>query len=335
MDPGRLLGHDGLTHKPGLAQALNPRTKRTLKPCGLGGPEVTVPADVDPRARLADWMVAADNPYFARTLVNRYWKHFFGTGLVEPEDDLRVTNPPTNPELLDALAKSFVQSKYDLKKLVRAICTSTTYRLSAVPNAHNAADKQNFSHFYLRRLHAEVLLDAVDAVTGSTTLFKGLPEGTKAVQLPDNQFPSYFLSVFGRPDSASPCECERGADANLAQSLYLFNSEELLEKVRGRLKPQAAAKVPGKGKGKAPTKAAPGVVVTGAAGGRVQQLLKDGRPDRDKVRDLYLLALCREPTGEELAATLAYVEARRSEPAAAYEDVLWAILNTKEFLFNH
>src|SRR5262249_41362841 len=155
-----------------------------------------------------------DNPFFARALVNRYWKHFLGRGLVDPEDDLRATNPPSNPELLEALARHFVDHKYDLKDLVRTICASTVYQLSAVPNQHNAADRQNCSRYLPKRLHAEVLLDAIDDVTLSKTTFKGLPAGTRAVQLPDNLFDSYFLSVFGRPDAASACECERSSDAS-------------------------------------------------------------------------------------------------------------------------
>ncbi len=320
-----------VTHKPGVAKAVNPRTKQTLKPSGLGGPKMTLDATDDPRAKLADWMVAPDNPFFARTLANRYWKHFFKIGLVEPEDDLRLTNPASNPELLDALAKHFVDSKYDLKSLIRVICNSHAYRLSAIPNAHNADDKQNFSHFYLRRLHAEVLFDAIDVVTGSKTTFKGLPEGTRAVQLPDNQFQSYFLSIFGRPDSASPCECERGSDATLVQSLYLFNSDDLLGKIRGRVTPSKTLDP----KAKNPPKGLDPNVITKSAGGRILQLASDKRPDSEKVRELYLIALSREPRAEELRTVLAYLDARRDDLTAAYEDVLWAVINTKEFLFNH
>lgn len=321
-----------VAHRPGIAQAVNPRTGQALKPRGLGGAVLEIAPDADPRARLADWLTAADNPFFAQALANRTWKHFFGRGLVEPEDDLRITNPPSNPELLDALARFVVASKFDVKKLTRLLCTSTAYRLSAVPNAHNADDRQNFSHFGLRRLHAEVLLDAVDVVTGSTTRFAGLPEGTRAVQLPDNQFPSYFLSVFGRPDAASACECERGSDSTLAQSLYLFNSEELREKIRGRTQP--AAEVKSKKKNP-PKKTSTPAVVNGTVGGRLRQLLKDSRPDREKVRELYLIALSRVPTSEELAVATDYLEARRDDPASAYEDIIWALLNTKEFQFNH
>jgi hypothetical protein len=272
--------------KPGRAQATNPRTNRAVRPAGLGGPDLTLPEDADPRAALADWMTAKDNPFFAKALVNRYWKHFLGRGLVDPEDDLRVTNPPTNLELLDALAKHFADHGYDLKDLVRTLCTSQVYRLSTVPNAYNAADSQNCSRFLTRRLQAEVLLDAIDTVTGSKTAFTGVPPGTRAVQLPDNQFESYFLSAFGRPDAASACECERNGDASLAQALHLFNSEELLEKISGR-KVGSPSPDAGDAKGKR-GQAKPAGGTAGPTGGRIKELLADPRPDHEKVRDLYL-----------------------------------------------
>ena len=199
------------------SDAVNPRTRKPQAARGLGGLEREMGKD-DPRARLAEWMTAKDNPFFARTLVNRTWKHFMGRGLVDPEDDMRATNPASNPELLDALAKSFIESGYDLRKLAREIAGSTTYRLSAVPNAHNANDRQSHSRFVPRRLNAEVLLDAIDTVTGAKSSFKGVPAGTRAVQLPDNLYDSYFLSVFGRPDAASACECERNGGSSLAQA---------------------------------------------------------------------------------------------------------------------
>lgn len=287
--------------KDGAATAFNPRTKLNLKPAGLGAKPVTdlTPED-DPRHKLVDWMVQKDNPFFARTLANRTWKHFLGRGLVEPEDDLRVTNPPTNPELLDALAKLFVDSKYDLKKLVRLICTSNTYRLSSIPNLHNAEDRQNYSRFLARRLNAEVLFDAVDQVTLSKPAFKGVPTGTRAVQLPDNQFESYFLSVFGRPDFASACECERSGDSSLAQSLLLYNSAELMKKI---------------------------------AGPRVQEFAKGKGSHEEQLKTLYRIALSRNATAEEIAVMSRHLESRPAQ--AAFEDILWALVNTKEFLFNH
>jgi hypothetical protein len=287
--------------KTGTAQATNTRTGKPVKPTGLGGKPLDLAADTDPRSQLVDWMSEKDNPYFARSLVNRYWKHFLGRGLVEPEDDLRVTNPASNPELLDALAKHFVEHKYDLKDLVRTICTSQVYRLSALPNEFNADDRQNFSRYLPKRLNAEVLLDAIDELTQVKTSFKGVPAGTRAVQLPDNQFDSYFLSVFGRPDAASACECERSSDASLAQCLHLFNSTEILSKV---------------------------------SNGRTKLLVSDKRTNEEKLRELYLIAFSRAPSPQELAALVAHIE-KKGNPQAAYEDILWALINTKEFQFNH
>jgi hypothetical protein len=289
--------------KTGAATAVNPRSNRAVQPTGLGAKPVSDLADdADPRQNLVDWMTAKDNPFFARTLANRYWKHFMGRGLVEPEDDMRVTNPPTNPELLDALARRFTESNYDLKKLVRVICLSSAYRLSSIPNMHNADDRQNYSRFIARRINAEVLFDAVDQLTLSRPVFKGVPAGTRAVQLPDNQFDSYFLSVFGRPDFASACECERSGDSSLAQSLLLYNSAELMKKI---------------------------------AGPRLQSLAKDKRPHAERLKELYLIGVSRPPTREEMAVMLRHIETRPQAVQAAYEDILWALVNTKEFLFNH
>ena len=245
------------------------------------------------------------NPFFAKALVNRYWKHFFGRGLVDPEDDMRVTNPATNPALLDALAADFIKSGFDLKHLVRTITTSQTYQLSALPNEWNADDKQNFSRYYPKRLNAEVLLDSINQVTGTTTSFTGMPAGTRAVQLPDNNFNSYFLTVFGRPEASSACECERSGEANLAQSLHLLNSSE----IQGKL-------------------------TTGS--GRAAKLAADKERDhQDKIRELYLLTFSREPLPEETGIALAHIEKHKDNPKIAYEDIVWALINTKEFLFNH
>jgi len=254
---------------------------------------------------LADWMSAKDNAFFSRSLVNRYWKHFFGRGLVDPEDDMRVTNPASNPELLDALAKDFVDHGFDLKHLVRTICSSSTYQLAAEPNDWNQDDKQNFSRYYPKRLNAEVLLDAIDQVTGTQTTFNGVPAGTRAVQLPDTGFNSYFLTVFGRPEASSACECERSSEANLAQSLHLLNSGE----IQGKLT---------------------------AGNGNAARLAGDkSRSHEEKIRELYLLAFSREPTTEETSIAQAHIKKNEQDPKRAYEDIVWALVNTKEFLFNH
>jgi hypothetical protein len=302
--PGNSASEEKIFHKRGVAQAKNPKTGNNVKPTGLGSKTIELPDDRDPRQALADWMRAEDNPYFAPALVNRYWKHFFDRGLVDPEDDMRVTNPAANPELLDALAKHFVAHQFDLKDLVRTICNSRTYQLASQPNEHNLTDKQNFSRYYPKRLTAEVLLDAINQVTLSSTDFSDLPIGTRAVQLPDQASNSYFLTVFGRPQAETACECERSQEANLAQSLHLLNSSE----VQGKLT---------------------------AKEGRAALLAADAsRTDEDKLRELYLLVYSREPIAEELSIAKAHLDKTPNKPQA-YEDLIWALLNTKEFLFNH
>jgi hypothetical protein len=305
--------------KRGMAMAVNKKDQKPVPPAALGAEPARLTPDQDPREVLADWMARPDNKFFAPSLVNRYWKHFFGRGLVDPEDDIRETNPATNPELLDALAKDFVASKFDLKHVVRTICKSSTYQLSSTPNHYNAADKQSFSRYYPRRLAAEVLLDAMNDVTKTNQAFTNLPSNTRAVQLPDNSFnaESYFLTVFGRPESSSACECERSTDASLAQSLHLFNSSDVQTKLTADT-------------GRAATLAGD----------------KDTRPDEAKVRELYLWAFARQPDGEELKLADTYIakprKAADGKPLAApaakrqgYEDLVWALINTKEFLFNH
>lgn len=290
-------------HKRGVAASVNPKTGERLLPTGLGSAPMSLRPDDDPRQALVDWMAEPGNPFFAPSLVNRYWKHFFNRGLVDPEDDMRVTNPATNPELLAALSRHFVEHDFDLQDLVRTICRSQAYQLSSEPNRDNTSDKQNFSRFYPRRLTAEVLLDALDVATGGRTNFNGLPADTRAVQLPDSTGYSYFLTVFGRPEMTSACECERSQDANLAQSLHLLNSADVQGKLTG--------------------------------GGRAAALAKDTTtPPTEKVRTIYLTMYSREPTADELRVALTHLE-RAANKQQAYEDILWALANTKEFLFNH
>jgi hypothetical protein len=315
--PGAQPGEEVIYHKRGTASATNKKTKQPVKPAGLGATPVSLSPDDDPRQSLVDWMTSKDNRFFARSLANRYWKHFFNRGLVDPEDDMRETNPPTNPELLDALGRHFAGSGYDLKDLVRTICRSQVYQLSAVPNQYNKIDKQFFSRFYPRRLSAEVLFDAVNAVTKSESKFDGLPPGTRAVQLPDNSFNagSYFLTVFGRPEMSSSCECERSGDASLAQSLHLINAKDIQEKIAGN-------------------------------GGRAALLANESQmSDEQKIRELYLWVYARDPDASELALAKKHLEGKTAGPDAApgpqlnprpaYEDIVWALINTKEFLFNH
>ena len=261
-------------------------------------------------------MAGKKNPFFAKVLVNRYWKHFFKVGLVEPEDDLRASNPATNPELLEALAAHFINSGFDLKEAIRVMVRSTTYQLSSQPNEHNLLDRQNYSRFYPKRLQAEVLLDSIDTLTGATTRFADLPPGTRAVALPDNSYnSSAFLKVFGRPDAASVCECERVQSSSLAQSLHLMNSSD----VKGKL---------------------------AVANGRAATWAKSEDDLSKAVHELYFVAFSRPPTGEELGIAEQFLTRERTDASGnplnpvtvkqqAFEDLIWALMNTKEFLFNH
>jgi hypothetical protein len=273
----------------------------------LDGEPMQAPPGDDPRHALVDWMVDAKNPFFARAVVNRYWAHFFGRGIVDPLDDMRVTNPPSNPELLDALAKVVVDSNFSLKTLIKTICKSRTYQLSSVPNDFNKHDKQTYARYYPKRLGAEVLLDAVCQVTGSPTQFNGLPADKyaphKAIMLPDESFQSYFLDVFGRPQRISACECERVSEANLAQALHLLNSDEVQQKLsRG--------------------------------GARAELLAQDKRPEAEKVTELFLWAFARKPTAEDMKVALEHIAKYEKTKKVAYENIIWALLNTKEFIFN-
>ena len=294
QEPAIFVKPDGVVRHPVTGKVMSPR--------GLDGPEVAVGEDDDPRHKLVDWMVQPDNPFFARALANRLWAHFMGRGLVEPLDDMRVTNPPSNPELLDAMAAEFVKSGFDMKKLIRTIMVSSSYQLSSEPLPGNEDDQQNYARCYPKRLPAEVLLDAVSHVTGTVENFGGLPKGTRAIQLPDEGVGNYFLDVFGRPTRETACECERPREANLAQVLLTLNGAELQGKI-------------------------------GSGAGRIARLIKETKPDAAIVEELYFAAFCRPPRAGELRTVLDYVGAAKDKKAA-YEDVLWAMLNTKEFLFS-
>ncbi|MEZ6146725.1 MAG: DUF1549 and DUF1553 domain-containing protein [Planctomycetaceae bacterium] len=294
-----------LFHNDGVATQNNPRSGKSLVPAGLGGPALDIPASEDPRAYLADWMSEPDNAFFAKSLVNRYWKHFTGRGIVEPEDDMRETNPPSNPELLDGLAQSFVESGFDLKQLVRTICRSSTYQLSALPNEYNLSDRQNFSRYYPKRLTAEALFDAFHQVTDVPPKIGSLPQGMGATEMADMSIAPYFLKVFGQPQADTACECERSMDANLAQSLHLLNSSEVQNTIAN-------------------------------ANGRAAALAKDTtRTKEEKVTELYHWVFSRDPQPDELQIAIAHIDKHAETPQPAYEDLLWALINTKEFLFNH
>ena len=298
-----------------IGNVTNKRTQLTATPKPLDGdPMAALTTDDDPRQKLVDWMVDAKNPFFAKTVANRYWAHFFGRGIVDPLDDMRITNPPSNPELLDALAKNLIDNKYSLKALIKTICKSRTYQLASAPNEFNKHDKQAYARYYPKRLQAEVLLDALCQVTDSPTRFGGLPTDKnaphRAIMLPDESFASYFLDVFGRPQRISACECERVSEANLAAVLHLLNSDEVQGKIN-------------------------------RGGGRADALAKaeDKRTDEEKVTEIFLWAFSRKPTKDDMAAALEHVKKLETKSGAAgkktaYENIIWALLNTKEFVFN-
>ena len=305
------LAEERIFPRRALPEVISKKNGAKLLPAALGTSAPALTADDDARLALADWLSKPDNPFFARSLVNRYWKHFFNRGIVDPEDDMRDTNPPSHPELLEALAHDFVTSGYDLKKLIRTLVTSSTYQLSSTPNQYNREDQHYFSRYYARRLTAEALLDAVEAVTGSSTNWPNQPPGTRALQLPDDSYNkrAFFLEVFGRPDSASACTCERQMSASLSQSLMLANSDDVKNKLGD---PHGVA---------------------------VNFTTDTQRSDSAKFQELYFSAYARPATADELRLATTYLaqktalgpDARR----AAWEDLLWVVMSSKEFLFNH
>ncbi|MEX0641182.1 MAG: DUF1549 and DUF1553 domain-containing protein [Pirellulales bacterium] len=286
---------------------VHPRTGAILLPRPLGGPEFVLGLHDDPRRSLAQWMTGADNPFFARTMVNRLWAHFLGRGIVHPLDDARSTNPPSNPELLDALAQEFVASGFDVKHLIRVITSSYAYGLESAPHPGNAGDTQTFARFLPRRLTAEVLLDGISQVLDVPTEFAGFPVGTRAIELPDENVAAHFLDVFGRPARMSACECERVDAPALTQALELVNSVEIERKLTAKT-------------------------------GYAQRLADSDKSHADLATEVFLRVLARRPRPDEFKAAvdfLASEPAGRIHRADACRSLLWSLLATNEFLFNH
>ena len=288
-------------------QVENPRTRRVMTPRPLGGPDFVVVRRDDPRKNFAAWMTAPTNPFFARTMANRIWGHFFGRGLIHPIDDARSTNPPSHPELLDALARDFAASGYDVKHLIRICCNSEAYALSAEPNASNRDDHQSFARYYPRRLQAEVLLDAISQTLGVPTEFPGgpgkFPPGTRAIDLPDEAVPNAFLDVFGRPARSSACECERVGEPSLGQALALIGSPIIERKLS-------------------------------AKNGYVTELTADNRPLVAVVEDLFVCVFARPARADEIEKACRFL-ATQPDRRAAYQSLLWSLMVTAEFMFNH
>ncbi|MSU35164.1 MAG: DUF1553 domain-containing protein [Pedosphaera sp.] len=296
------VSHEGNSIKvSSRGEVDHPKTGAPMSPRPLGGSTITPDTEADRRIALAGWMTDSNNPLFARTIVNRIWKALLGRGLVEPVDDLRPTNPATHPALLEALAVDFSTHGHDLHRLIRSIVTSRTYQITSRTAGINRLDDRFFSHAYLKEMPAAVFLDAVAQVTGIPEVFDGCPEGTRAVQLIGVRTPSYALDVLGRCSRDGPCESGGRPGGGLAQALHLINGSTLNAKF---------------------------------AGGIVTRLLARASPDRERIEELYLRALTRLPAAEELAEWEPRLAAALN-PSEAVEDLLWTLLNSREFAFNH
>jgi hypothetical protein len=298
-----IFGRETVVYLRSTGEQTNPRQGGVVKPHPLDGPVVDDP--FDRRRQLAQWLTAPSNPFFARNIVNRFWGYYMGRGLVEPLDDLRATNPASNPELLDALAKDFVAHHFDLKQLMRTIMDSRAYQLSSSVTPGNEADTSNvyFARYTVKRLTAEQLADAIDFATGTREKYQGLPLGTRAVQLPDTSVRSFMLDVFGRPPRQITCECERKVQPNIAQALHLLNGDDLNKKLAN-------------------------------SSGRIEKLLKDKTPLPAVVENLYLATVSRPPRPDEASEAETWI-AKAATPKEGVQDLLWVLLNSREFLFNH
>lgn len=278
-------------------------TQAVMKPKFLGGESPEIKPGEDRRKILAEWIASPQNPYFARNIGNIIWAHFFGVGIVDPVDDVRVSNPPSNPELLSALAANLTDYKYDMRRLVKDICTSMTYQRSTKVNETNAGDKKNFSHAHVRRVRAEVLLDAISQITETPNKFQGLPLGARAVQIADGAVSNYFLTTFGRAKRESVCSCEVKMEPTLSQALHLMNGDAVNDRIK--------------------------------QGKVVAKLIQEKKTDREIVEDLYLKVFGRMPKETEWTSIQQTLANAADQRQAALEDVFWALLNSKEFYFNH
>lgn len=284
--------------------ATETRTLTVASPPRLLGDKTEVAgAEGDVRRQLAEWIASPENPFFARNFANRSWAHLVGRGLFEPIDDQRATNPASNPALLDALARDFAEHGFDAKHLLRTICNSRVYQLEMEVAPERDKDGALFTHRVPRRMPAEVLLDAINQVTGFAESFPGSPAGTRAISLPDPTVPSSFLAIFGRPLRNNPCECARKLSPDLLQALHLINNGDLQVRIAH-------------------------------AQGRVARLLAANRAPGEAAEELYLAAFARRPTEAELQTVTELVAASPS-PQEGWEDVLWTLINSPEFAFNH
>jgi hypothetical protein len=295
---------------PGNRAKPNPATGVTAKPKALGGPEIAVTAGEDARVKLAEWMTAPENPLFGKSFANRVWAHYFGVGVVHPVDDFSLANPPTNARLLDALAADFVKSGYDLRKLERTILLSRTYQLDYATNASNKFDKNNFSHAYIRALMAEQVVDVLNSALGVDEEFAaldGAPAGTKVVEVGSSRLANpnlaYALRIFGRPPRTTACDCERAMEPALPQTLFRMTDASLLAKFTN-------------------------------SKGRIASLAESKLTNEELVDELFLATLTRFPTADQKATALDALKTAKTR-TAGITDVIWALVNTREFVLNH
>src|SRR5688500_15840578 len=281
----------------GGGEVAHPVGGRQMPPKFLGGPVPDV-AGKDRREVLAKWLTSTDNPYFATSVANRVWAHFFGKGIVEPVDDIRVSNPASNPELFKRLGDKLVEYKYDFKQLVRDICNSHAYQRTTERNESNMTDERNFAHGNVRRIPAEMLLDCISQVAGPQDKFAGLPQGSRAVQIANGATSNYFLTTFGRAPRDTVCACEAKTEPTLSQALHMLNGSTIQGKIQ--------------------------------AGGLVAAWLKEGQTPQQVIERLYIRSLSRKPLPEEMERLMTVV-GQAENPQAGLEDVFWAVLNSREF----
>ena len=282
----------------------HPVSSEVMAPKPPGAAAVELEDGRDPRGALADWLLERDNPFFASAVVNRVWGAMMGAGIVNPVDDMRTSNPASNPALLEALARDFVDHGYDLKQLMRRIATSRVYQLSSTPNQTNVGDTEHFSRAYRKRLPAEVMTDAVADVTGVPNRFEGMPPGARALQAWNFKLASDTLDAFGRPDSSEDCPCERNLSTSVVQALHLMNSDGLQAKLADKE-------------------------------GRVMGFASGELSEAQIIDELYLLCYSRLPSEEEKAIAIQQFTLPGATRQTAGEDVLWALINSAEFVFNH
>jgi hypothetical protein len=283
----------------------NPRSGKPQPPRFLGGDEPKLAADADRRDAYAEWLTSPKNPFFARGLVNRYWSYFFHRGIIDPVDDIRSTNPPINPALLDALTRDFIDHNFDTRHLMKQIVTSATYQRSSIPTESNKHDEQNFSHAIPRRVPAEALLDSLIQATAVPENFPGVPGGFRAAQLPDANVDSAFLRLFGKSQRMDACECERDNTSNMLQALHFLNGKSIQGRVQN-------------------------------PNSRASLLVKQKLGDRELVTEVYLWTVARHPSEAEMNVSLKYLQAHPADQrAAAVQDLFWALLNSRDFLLVH